>query len=84
MPTWRDDWDGDPQVIVVAPGAPRGGVLRQAIVILNDAQTEALVTVANSLGQRVTFTLPPDLLNVEGGLLETNCILRTAQPKRTS
>lgn len=75
MPVWRDTWDGDSQVVVIAPGPASGGAIRQAMVFLNEAQRERTVTLTDSFGQPVTVDLPPDLLDGERRNVETFCTL---------
>lgn len=76
MPVWRDDWQGKGQVVVIAPRPPQQGEIRHAIVLLNEAQTEPIVTLTDSLGQPITVALPPDLLDGERRNVETTARLK--------
>lgn len=81
MPVWRDDWTGDAQVIVIAPTGPRNGFIRQAIVLLNEAQTEPTVMLTSESGDALTVTLPAGLLDGERRNVETNCALPITPPR---
>lgn len=80
MPVWRDTWDGDSQVVVIAPAPASGGAIRQAMVFLNEAQTQPTVTLTDSLGQPVTVDLPAKLLDGERRNVETFCTLKLKEP----
>lgn len=80
MPVWRDDWDGDSQVVVIAPGPVRNGAIRQAAVLLNEGQREKTVTLTDAFGRRVTVDLPDDLLDGERRNVETLCTLQIKEP----
>lgn len=62
MPTWRDDWDGPPNVVVISetPVTEEGTIEDALLFVLDD--TPEQVTLTDSERQPLLFTLPADAL----------------------
>lgn len=57
---WRDDWDGTPNVVILAEEGAQDGVIEDAVLFLLQ-DTPGPVTVTDAAGQRLTVHLPDDL-----------------------
>lgn len=84
MPVWRDCWEGNPQVLVISPFQPTpDGYLPQAIIVLDRAQEQEVVTVSRRHGAPISFAVPPELRDGERRNVESCIHLKLLSPPRT-
>lgn len=78
MPTFRDEWQGMPNVVVVAETSiTEQGVLEDALLFVLD-ETEPHVTLTDEHGAARLFTLPEQAFS--GDFVGAGLDLTTEQP----